>query len=234
MQMSVEDMKALFRSMLQQDEAGLFASTIGTNPPIKYMTLALDEATPAGKPFRLNFGFRSFVVLNTTDSSVSINMQLGDETTNIDAFPIKNNSSLKLPYPVQKAFLTWDAQPSKTISILFFLRGEFATNQLVSSVAATMTPYVGDAVATQPGAQVDTTAAELFAQDTTRKEMVIQNQSGQSIWIGSSTVTAAGGASPGIEIQPGGSFSWQSTAACYAITTGAATAATAISLTRYS
>lgn len=234
MQMKPEDMLALFNSMLSQDEAGLYSSTVGNNQPIKYLTIPLDEARLPGNPYRLSFGFRSFVVLATTDSSTYINMQLGEENTNVDNFPVKNNSSLKLPFPVQKTFLTWPAQAGKSISILFFLRGEFATNQLVSSVAATQTPYIGDTVTSLAGAQVTTTAAAIFAYDLTRKCMTIQNQSGQSIWVGGSTVTASGGARPGTEIPPGASLDWTSAAACYAITTGASTAATAISLTQYS
>lgn len=233
MQMSVDDKMALFRSMLAQDEAGLYASTVGDNQPIRYLTIPLDTASIDGKPYVLNFGFRSFVVLSATDSSTYVNMQLADDSTNVDKFPVKNNASLRLPFPVQKAFLTWPAQAGKSISILFFLRGEFSTNLLVSSNSATQTPYIGDTVTSLAGAQVTTTAAALFAYDLTRKSMMINNQSGQSIWIGGSTVTAKGGARPGIEIVAGGSFEWTSAAACYAITSGASTGATDISLTQF-
>jgi hypothetical protein len=63
--------------------------------------------------------------------------------------------------------------------------------------------------------------------------MMIQNQSGASIWIGSTGVTVPGGAKPGIEIAPGGYYEWRSTAACFAIA-AADTGATDISLTKFS
>lgn len=230
---AVANFREMFAQMLSQDEAGLFASTVGENPPVRYVTLDLTTAKLAGAPMELSFGFRSFVVLNTTDSSVSIRMRIGSRDTNVDSFPVKNNASLVLPYPVQKAFLDWDAQSGKSISILFFTRGVFSTNQLVSSLAAVVTLGDGDTADTQNGAQVLAAGGQLFAADSARKCMLIENQSGQPIYIGSSVVDVPGGAQPGFTIQDGGTYEWRSTAACYAIS-ATDTAATGISLTKFS
>lgn len=230
---AIANFRQLFAQMLSQDEAGLFASTVGENPPVRYLTLDLTTAKLAGAPYEISFGFRSFVVLNTTDSSVSVNMRIGSRDTNVDSFPVKNNASLVLPYPVQKAFLDWSAQSGKSISILFFTRGTFSTNQLVSSLAAIVTLGDGDTATTQAGAQALAAGGQLFAADSARKCMLIENQSGGPIYIGSSGVTVPGGATPGFTIQAGGSYEWRSTAACYAIAP-ADTGATDISLTKFS
>lgn len=230
---AIANFREMFAQMLSQDEAGLFASTVGENPPIRYVTYDLSTAKSAGDPMIINFSFRSFVVLNTTDSSVSIRMRLGSRDSNVDSFPVKNNASLILPYPIQTAFLDWDAQSGKSISILFFTRGAFSTNQLVSSLAAIVTLGDGDTVTTQNGAQVLAAGGVLFAADSARKCMLIENQSGQPIYIGSSVVDVPGGAQPGFTIQPDGAYEWRSTAACYAIA-AADTGATDISLTKFS
>jgi hypothetical protein len=219
--------------MRTQGRAALFASTVGLNQSVKYLTLALDTAQLRTDPYRISFGFSSFVVLDSTDSSVSINARIGSEDTNVDPFPLRKNSSLDLPGPIQKMFLDWPAQAGKTISILFLLEGNFKTNQLVSTVSANVNLDDGGTVTTQAGAQVLAAGGTLFAQDTTRNLMLIQNNSGASIWVGSTGVTVAGGAKPGIEIPSGGYYEWRSTAACVAIA-AADTGTTDISLTKFS
>lgn len=232
--MQQQNMLEVVKAILAPAEAGLFASTVGENPPIRVVTFDLSTAVIAGQEKELSFGFQSFVVLDATDNNVSVNIKLGSNDSYNDAFAIKKNYQINLPLPVQKAYFTWSAQSSKSITILFMTRGLLTTNNIVASSTGQSTPYVGDTVTTQSGAQVTTSAAVLFAADSSRKLMTIQNQSGQSIWIGGSTVTVGGGAVPGIEIKPDGYFEWASSAACYAITSGSSTAATAISLTKWS
>lgn len=233
MELSVADKVALFDSMRTQGKAALYASTIGLNQSIKYLTIPLDTAQLQSNPYRISFGFASFVVLDSTDASVSINARIGSEDTNVDPFPLRKNSSLDLPGPIQKMFLDWPSQPGKTISILFLLEGNFKTNQLVSTVSANVNLTDGGTVTTQGGAQVLAAGGQLFALDTTRNLMMIQNNSGQSIWVGSTGVTLPGGAKPGFEIAPGAYYEWRSTAACFAIAAGD-TGALDISLTKFS
>lgn len=233
MELSVQDKLALFDSMRTQGRAALYASTIGLNQSIKYLTIPLDTAQLRTQPYRISFGFASFVVLDSTDSSVSINARIGSEDTNVDSFPLRKNSSLDLPGPIQKMFLDWPAQAGKTISILFLLEGNFKTNQLVSTVSANVNLTDGGTVTTQTGAQVLAAGGTLFAQDTARNLMMIQNNSGQSIWVGSTGVTTSAGTKPGIEIAPGAFYEWRSTAACVAIS-AADTGANDISLTKFS
>ena len=234
MSQSIEQLRELFQDILAPDKAAIFASSTGLNQNTRYVTIDLTTASLSTQPYVINFPFRSFVVLSTTDSSVSVNMRLGSNDSSQDSFPIKNNSSIRLPFPVAKGFLDWSAQSGKSISILFLLSGDFSTNQLVSSVSAAVQISEGSSITSIAGAQVTTTAAQLFAADTARIKMRIQNQSSIPIYLGDSAVTVPGGAKPGFSLLPGAMFDFESTAALYAISSGANTGATDISLTKFS
>lgn len=211
-------LERLFAQQIEGDDASIFASSVGQVQNIRVVTLDLTTAKLSTTPLDLGFPFRSLYVVSTTDSTVSVNMRLESTDSINDSFPLKAQTSIKLPFPVRRAFLDWSAQSGKTIQILFALRGEFSTNQVAAISSGGISIYDGDSVTSGSVGSVTTTAAALIAADSSRKKAIIQNQGAVSIYIGGSTVTAVSGARPGIEIPPGGTFEWSSTGACYAIT----------------
>lgn len=219
---TIADFKQLFDQMLKQDDAGLFASTVGENPPVVYRTIPLDTTQLAGAPLELGLSFRGFFVLQSTDPTVTINVRLGSKDSNIDSFPIRNNSSLKLPFPIQKIYLDWAAQPGKTISILFFTRGEFSTNQLVSSLSAQVTNYTGSSVTQVQKVIAASTATAIFPLDTSRKQGTWRNESGADMWGGDLNVTNTG-TTQGFRIPAGTTIQWSNTAALFVFSVAGST-----------
>lgn len=210
-----------FKRLVKPDETGIYASSVGVQNEVRSITLTLNTAVLSTAPFAIGFPFRSLYVVGATDSNVLVNLKLATQDSFQDSIPLQLNTSYVLPFSTNKAFLHWTAQTSKTITILFFVHGEFSTNsvQVVQSGGVRITD--GSAVAEQAVATVTTTAAQLFASDTTRIKMMISNFGGTSIFIGgTSSVTDDAGGFPGIEIAPGGSYAWENTAACYAISKG--------------
>lgn len=220
--LSVQQFDQLFGQMMKKSLAGLYASTVGQQAPVRYITLALDTAVLAGAPRELGCTMQSLVVLGTTDPTVSVNIRLSTQDTSNDSFPLKNNAQIKLPFPVSKVFLDWPAQPGKTISFLVMTIGEFSTNQLVSSLAAQVTTYTGSTVTQSAVVLAAATATILFPLDTTRKSGTWRNESGADVWVGNISVSNTG-ANRGLHVLNGDLFSWTNTAALYAYSVAGST-----------
>lgn len=221
----IDRFTALLAQAKEVDTAGIYASSVGIQAETRSMTIALDTAQLPTKPFPVGFPFKGFVVIDATDSNVQVNMKLATQDSFQDSWPIKKGASFKLPYPIRGAFLDWTAQASKTITVLFFLSGEFSTNtlNLINSGGVSITD--GDTVTPIAVASVTNVSAQLFAQDTTKKKTQICNYGGSSIFIsGTIAVTDDAGGFPGIEIAPGGQYAWENTSACFAVCKAASNA----------
>lgn len=224
-------LKSIMSSQTEVDDAAVFAADIDNDKTYRVMTIDLTTAALATNPLILNFPFRSFYVITATDSSVALNMRLNDQSA--DDIPVKDQRSLKLPFPCRRAFLNWAAQSGKSATIIFIFRGEFSTNQISALLGGGVSITEGDSVTTVSTATVST-AAVLFAADTTRKKMMICNESGLTIYLGDSAVTDDSGAKMGIPVTAGGSHAWESTSACYAVSQGGASTGAKIGLTKFS
>lgn len=206
----------IFQRGLKNDEAAIYANSTGQNL-IRTLTLPLDTAKLSGDPFRVGFPFKSLYVISATDPSTTVNMRLGTRDSSEDSFPLSQESTFELPYPVKEAYIDWSAQAGKTITILFSIKGTFKSNKIASITSGGVLITEGTALTTQTGGTIPVVATQLFAQDSSRKLMVIQNQDSIDMWIGDAAVTTDTGTKPGIKIEAGGSYEWKSTAACYVI-----------------
>lgn len=230
----VEQFREVLNQASELDRAAIYGSDAGITQEFRAVTIDLTTARLETDPYVVGFPFKSFFVTDGTDSNVSISMRLASQDTGNDLMTLKKGSTLKLPYPVRKAFIHWAAQSGKTITIWFFLRGEFNTNVLNLVNSGSVTIGDGDAVTVQTTATVST-AASLFSQDTTRKKMMISNLSGVRIYLGgAATVTDDSGALVGIPIEPGESYAWENTAQCYAVSQGGVSTGQKISLVKFS
>lgn len=206
----------IFQKGLQQDEAAIYANSTGQSL-IKTLPVDLSIARLAGDPFRVGFPFRSFYVISASDPATTINMRLGTRDTSEDSSPLSQESSFELPFPVKEAYLDWPAQAGKTMLLLFSIKGAFKSNKIASITSGGVLITEGTSLTTQTGGTIPAVATALFPQDSSRKLMVIQNQDSIDMWLGDAGVTTDAGTNPGIKIQPGGSYEWKSTAACYFI-----------------
>lgn len=224
--------KMIFDQITEGDRAAALQNQMDITQYCVPYVIDLSTARTAQNPFVIGFPFRSCFIRTATDSLTNVNMRLDAPDDAAGDISLKNNDSFVLPFRAAKAFLNWTAQSGKSITLLIFPYGEFRSGSQVSSTAGGVSITTGDSVTTNAVATVTTATAQLFASDSSRKMMVIYNHGAVSIFIGGSTVTDQAGANPGIEIPPGGSYEWDSTAACYACTDTTTNAL--ISTTRFS
>lgn len=83
---------------------------------------------------------------------------------------------------------------------------------LSGSLAVNSTP---DSLSTPAPAAVTDTPGIAVAADSTTREVVLQNNGASDVWVGASTVDAA--TFRGYKIAPGAGFTWNSSAALYAV-----------------
>lgn len=207
--MSTEMARAIVRQASEIDRA---KSLVDANEPpfeIQVITLSTTELGTAKTielPFKIGFGFRSVFVRDATDSNVQVSLRpYGPDQVNGD-IPLKYNDSVVFPTRIPQAVLTWSAQTSKTMTLVFFLNGEFRSGSQVSSTAGGVSVTTGTAMAPSAPVAVGITAVQLLAASSTRKKATIGNPlgSGINLWIsGTSAVTNAAGGFPGILLEPG-------------------------------
>lgn len=213
--MTAEEQIAQFRAILAgnraKEDAEIFGAINLNEQEFRVITIPLTTAALDTNPYVVGFPFRSFIVLDATDSNVSVDIRMNTRDTFQDKLTVKRGGTMKLPAPISKAYISWAAQSGKTITIGFFVRGEFATNilNLVNS---------GGVVISEGGSHslgaitlVAATATVIFSADTTRTCGTFRNESGASIWVGPSTVLNT----TGFEVKTGEIFEWKNTSALY-------------------
>jgi hypothetical protein len=167
-----------------------------------------------------------------TDTQVEVALITNGLSDNAkqNAYPISVNDTINFGEAVGKSWLTWAAQPGKTMTLYVAINAEIKTGKLLSVSAGGVNISEGSIITTQAAGSVAITAGVLLAQDTSRISATIENQSGTPIYLGDSTVTLPGGAKPGITLLPGASLEWKNTAALYAIASIAVTSQIAINV----
>lgn len=178
----------------------------------------LATARTQGNPFEIQFPFKSVFVSDATDSSVAVNISLHSRENNQiqNAVPLKLNDSFRLSESTSKAFLTWDAQSGKSITLFFFVDSQYDSGRQISVSSGGVAITWGDTVTETQKTLVAVTAQALFASVSTRKHGAYQNKSGASIWVGSSSSVTSSGATQGFEIPDNAIAEWKSAAALYA------------------
>lgn len=231
--MTLEMARQILKIASQQDTAAIMAAQADRSLETVVITIALDTATPIQTPYRVSFPFRSVFVRSATDSSVQVSLRPNTSDSIQGDIPLKNNDSIVFPSPLAEAYLTWTAQAGKSMTLVFFVSGEFRTGTQVSSTSGGVSITDGDAVSNQATATV-TTVAQLFAADTSRKKMMIVNASGVKIYLGDVTTTDDSGTKIGIPMNPGDTYAWENTSACFAVSQGGVSTGQKIGLVKMS
>lgn len=190
-----------------------------TNPfQMQRIVIDLTTARLEGDPYKLNFPVLSMHVESATDSGSNIRVSLNSDSS----LQIQNykkmilNDAMELDHATNGLFLTWPAQSGKSLTLIVFVGVRFRSGSQLSITAGGVSITEGDTF-TDSNVVVAATATQLAASSSTRKVLFVQNQSGQPMYIGDSTVTTTKGALLAV----GGSLEWKSAAACYAIAASA-------------
>ncbi|NJM09524.1 MAG: hypothetical protein HC883_01090, partial [Bdellovibrionaceae bacterium] len=98
----------------------------------KIELLDLSTARLRSDPVEVAFPFKSVFVEEATDVNTYVSMLLGSREAHQDSFKLKLNTSVEIDYPVNKAYLFWDAQPGKSILIKAFPEARFRSGTQIS------------------------------------------------------------------------------------------------------
>lgn len=210
-----EGVQAILAEVRDKARARIFEGS--TQKPFQVQKIVLDLSTARLEtdPFQINFAFRSFYVEDATDVNVNAFLKPTTRDSVQSFFKIKKNDSWASDFPISSAYLHWDAQSSKSITIVFFTDAEFRSGSQISVTGGGVSIVEGTSFTTEQVDLTASTATQVCASDSTRKMATIQNNTGGDVFFGGSSVSETG-ANMGIRISAGDSFEWRNTAALYA------------------
>lgn len=175
------------------------------------LPLALDTAVLESAPFKVGFPFQSFYVVSATDTITNVNMKMDTNDNYQGHIPLYLKDSASWPTQHRSAYLFWDAQVGKTISIVFLVSGIFKPGSNISQVSSSVD---GNLITNVTPVSVTSTATLLLAQDLNRKVCTVYNDGTVKVYLGASGVTAANG----IPLLPGSFAKIKNTYGIYGIT----------------
>jgi hypothetical protein len=141
-----------------------------------------------------------------------------------DAKILKSNDSFIFDSMISSAFLYWDAQSGKSLTLCFATTGEFYPGSQISVVSGGVSITEGSALSSAllgsagNAASVSVTSAsavQICAADSSRKKLTFYTNA--DLWVGDASVAVG---SRGIPVYAG-YFEWPSQATLYAIAVGA-------------
>lgn len=196
---------------------------------VQKIVLALDAAKSADLPYEINFPFRSVFVEDASDSSTRIFMRPNTREDVQSFFALGRKDSWSVDQPISKAFLHWDAQAGKSITLVLFTEAEFKSGTQISATSGGVAIVNGSSIAQSNNTTYTINATFLLLpSDLDRKVATIGNYTDQSLFLGGASVDDS--ANKGIELVPGATIEWRNTAALYAFQKTAPTAKNILTL----
>lgn len=177
-----------------------------------------DAKILAGEPFD------AIYIEDATDDTTSIKVAYTSpelyQTANYQT--LKKNDSMSFEKSVKQAILSWDAQSGKSITLIFFIGARFQSGSFRQVLSGGVSVTTGSAITPVAPVTVTSAATSIVAASSTRKRVTLQLATGSpAIWIASvNTLTAEGGATPGIQVSPGDTYEYDGQGALYGITAG--------------
>ena len=214
-----ESVANLLNALASSDQAKIFQDN--TEKPFKVQEVFVDLSSERNEadPFPINIPFKSLYVQEATDTFANVQVRLGSNDSYQSKFKIRQNDVWVSEYPNGKAFLSWEAQPNKTMKIVLFVDSEFRSGSQISVTGGGVSIKTGSTQLQTPTTLGAATTLSLLSNDPTRSYALIQNVSGAPIWVGAAGVTNAG-ASRGIEIPNMATFEWSNTAELFGYSAG--------------
>lgn len=208
-----EDASMILSGLKESFNAALVISKSDTPYEVRSFTIDLTTKRERNQAQEVNCPHKSFYVVSASDTSVKVNMVPDTKDDYQEPIPLTLRDSGFYQQPKTKAFFYWDAQPNKTVTILFFVSLEFRSGSNVTQVSSSVE---GNAISNLTPVACDTTAGGtlILAQDLNAKVVNMINMGPSDVYIGDLNVTAA----IGFPILAGQSFKFKNTSAVYGIT----------------
>lgn len=208
-----EDALLILQTFQDQSNAALVRSKSDTPFEVRSFTIDLTTAKARNQAMEINCPHKSFYVAAASDTAVKINMIPDTKDDYQDVIPLTLRDSGFYQFPKSKALFYWDAQPAKTVTILFFVSLEFRSGSNVTQVSSSVD---ANSVSNLTPVSVDTTAGGVLvvAQDLNTKVINLYNDGPNTCFLGASGVTAVNG----FPLLSGQTVIIKNTAAIYGIT----------------
>lgn len=191
----------------------LDAST--SNPfQLQKFVLTLTTAKSEFDPFIISFPFKGILLKSGSDNLTNVDVKFNSNNVGIDKVNMVTNDAINSQQIFSSAYISWAAQPGKTITVYVFLDSTFQSGSLINS--GTVTTQL-PSVVTGPTrvALAATTATIIIPANAAARTTTLQNKTGADLYIGGSTIGAVGGANEGLKIPTDGFVYWNNTAALY-------------------
>lgn len=210
--MTQEMARAILGQVQDAARARIFEGTTQQPQQIQKIVLDLTTARLETQPYQIKFPFRSFYVQDATDTIANIFVKPTTQDSVQSFFTVKKNDSWASDYPISSAFLHWDAQSGKSITLVFFSEAEFRSGSQISVTGGGVSIVEGSTYSQAALTFVAATQLQIFAADTTRKVGTFQNKTGASVWVGGAAVTNT---TAYYEVLNGADFIWKNTGILY-------------------
>lgn len=217
----------LARSQQNVEKYGeIETSTVLQELGVQLYEVKLDSGYDQFTPFEISFPFKGIWVYEASDTTTNAKLHLNSKKIPhiLNGIPIRKNFNANFERTVGIAYLTAPVQVGKILYIVVVADGKIDPGLTISQNAGGLAINEGSAVSTRvrTGLTLTTLAASVIAPaDLNRNNETLQNHTGQTLWLGGSTVTDDAGSSPGIRFDPSDTFVWKNTSALYAYNPGA-------------
>lgn len=189
--MSAEVYDNIIKDLQAKKAASL--GDIQKNRPVIGHRVEVDLGKTLPEPLLVNFPFQSVMVMTSTDTSCSVNVQPVSKEDTQPAFTMTTRDSWYIPYQIPRAYLTWPVQPGKKMVLMFFADSEFRSGQQISTTSGGLSISDGSTMTTAPQVPVGTTVTKILSADMNRKVANLYNAGTQTVWLGDATVTTGNG-----------------------------------------
>lgn len=217
---SLSEAARLLKAASEVLDASLKVNSYEAPQEIRKITLNLGTAQSISKakdPIHARFPFKSYYVEDATDSSTTVRLRPNTADSMQDAVSIRKKDSHVFQFQQASAYLEWDAQPGKTMTICFFVSSDFKSGTQVSEISTSVDANSRSIIA--PVAV--TNAATSILPSSSRSKATLYNDGPETCYLGPSGVTAANG----IPLAPGDYYIDRNTAELFGITPTVAGAA---------
>lgn len=210
--LTTEDTQAIINAAETLKKAKIFES--GTQRPFAIQKFTLDLATARleENPFKISAPFTSIFVEDATDSGTEIFLKPNAQDKFQSPIKLRDRDSLTFEYPINEAYIHWDAQTGKEITFVIFVDAKFESGTQISQTSGGVTVSTGSILATDtPITLAATTTTEIAPQNLDRKLTTLQNKTGSILYIGGAGVDNT----DGLEVPIDGFIYHRNTAALY-------------------
>lgn len=153
------------------------------------ITIPLDVARSVGDMFPIGFPFKGVFVESATDTSVKVDLRAynNDDKEN-SVIPLGLNDVYNHDFSISRAYLTWEAQPNKSVTLIFINQGKFESGSRRIEVSSAVE---GNSISVLSPVTLSTSATKLVDQNLNRTVLnwnasapfEIASSSSASIWF---------------------------------------------------